>query len=171
MIGLPNPYVLAGALVAMIGIGGSAYFAGKHAQETSDKVQAQAIEIAQAKVIANLEAIANGKEVTAQSEVDHQRDTYEAQLQQTQALVSQLTATGNGLRRQLAAYSGGPDMSQTAAPPLCPADSRVNVLAGSLADLADAGAGVADQLRSCAIQLQALEGWAAAVQHETGQTP
>lgn len=161
-----NPYVILGIVLAMIGIGSGAYLYGKHQQATSDDLKAQTLALAQAQKILNLEAQAHGAEIQAQAETAHQRETYESQLKQTQALVASLTATGNSLRQQLAAYSGGSNVPQTPGAAVCPADARVAVLAASTAELADAGADLAEQTRACASKLQALEAWAVTVQKE-----
>jgi hypothetical protein len=165
-MGLPNPYLVLGTVLAMIGIGAGGYLYGKHEQTTSDDLKAKTLALAQAQKILNLEAIANGKEVTAQSEVTHQRETYESQLKQTQALVASLSATGNSLRQQLAQYSGSGNVPQTAGGTVCPADPRVAVLAASTGELADAGADLAGQVRDCATKLQSAEAWIMTVQKE-----
>jgi hypothetical protein len=166
-MGLPNPWVLLGSILGVIGISAVCYLQGERAQAAKDKVQAQAIAIEQAQAIANEQARSHGKEIEAEATVAHQRDDYEDRLKKQNDALAATNDTIRKLRDAYNSYSCSSSMPQTTGVPL----SNNQAIGSSCAEMAEFGRQAASTADSCQSRLTACEQWSQTVIRETGQTP
>jgi hypothetical protein len=156
----------AGAVLLLL-LGVFAY--AQHRQKAVDEASLAKLRVAQAEAIANEQAKAHGLEIQAQAEVAHQRDVYEAKLQESADIVSRERAAVSQLRDKLAAFARGTGVSSAAGVPVPDADARAVTLAGVASTLAESGSVPAESARACALKLEAAEAWAAAVIKEASK--
>src|SRR5271166_2557577 len=77
---MPNVYALLAGIIAFVGATVGAYFYGEHQQKSADTVQAQALQLAQDKALADAKAQAAATTAALQASADERAATIQKQL-------------------------------------------------------------------------------------------